>query len=98
MNMSGMNPVKPIIFFLSLIISGLFFSDTSIAKPEDVTGASQKWAVVNGFRSAHFGMIEFDVKQAIKDDFGIEKNQVSRKVHPSEKTITLGIEVEKLLP
>ena len=96
--MLGMNPVKPIIFFLSLIISGLFFVGISIAKPDDVTSASQKWAVVNGFRSAHFGMTEFDIKKAIKDDFGIGKQQVSRKVHPNEKTVTLGIEVNKLLP
>ncbi len=98
MIMLGMNPVKPIIFFLSLIISGLFFARISIAKPDDVTSASQKWAVVNGFRSAHFGMTEFDIKKAIKDDFGIGKQQISRKVHPNEKTVTLGIEVNKLLP
>jgi len=98
MDMLAMNPIKPIVFFLCLMISGLFFSGTGLAKPDDGTGASQKWAVVNGFRSAQFGMIEFDVKQAIKNDFGIEKNQISRKVHPNEKTVTLGIEVEKLLP
>ena len=98
MIMLGMNPVKPIIFFLSLIISGLFFVGISIAKPDDVTSTSQKWAVVNGFRSAHFGMTEFDIKKAIKDDFGIGKQQISRKVHPNEKTVTLGIEVNKLLP
>ena len=98
MIMLGMNPVKPVIFFLSLIISGLFFAGISIAKPDDVTSASQKWAVVNGFRSAHFGMTEFDIKKAIKDDFGIGKQQISRKVHPNEKTVTLGIEVNKLLP
>ena len=96
--MLGINPVKSIIFFLFLIISGLFFFGISIAKPDDVTSASQKWAVVNGFRSAHFGMTEFDIKQAIKDDFGIGKQQISRKVHPNEKTVTLGIEVNKLLP
>lgn len=92
-----MNPVKPIVIFLSLMISGLFFAGTSLAKPDD-GGASQKWAVVNGFRSAQFGMNERDVLKAIKDDFGIGKKQISRKVHPNEKTVTLGIEVEKLLP
>ena len=96
--MLSMNPIKLIIFFLCLIMSGLFFDGTLIAKADDGTGASQKWAIVNGFRSAHFGMTEFDLKQAIKDDFGIEKHQISRNVHPNEKTVTLGIEVEKLLP
>ena len=36
--------------------------------------------------------------KAIKKDFGIGKNQVSRKTHPNEKTVTLGIQVDKLLP
>ena len=80
------------------MVSGLFFTGTSIAKPDDGASASQKWAVVNGFRSAHFGMTERDVLRAIKNDFGIGKKQVSRKVHPNEKTVTLGIQVNKLLP
>lgn len=93
-----MNPVKPIVIFLSLLMSGLFFAGTSLAKPDDGTSASQKWAVVNGFRSAQFGMTERDVIKAIKKDFGVGKNQISRKVHPNEKTVTLGIEVNRLLP
>ena len=67
--MLGMSPVKQIIFFLSLIISGLLFAGTSIANPDDVTGASQKWAVVNGFRSAHFGMTEFNVTVITNNEF-----------------------------
>ena len=98
MNMSGINPKKLIVFFLSLVISGLFFSGISFAKPDDANSTSQKWAVVSGFRSAHFGFTERNVLKAIKDDFGIEESQISRKVHPNEKTITLGIKVEKLLP
>ena len=96
--MFGINPVKPIVIFLSLMMSGLFFAGSSFAKPDDGASASQKWAVVNGFRSAQFGMTERDVVKAIKDDFGIGKKQVSRKVHPNEKTVTLGVEVKRLLP
>ena len=96
--MPGVNPVKPIVIFLSLMACGLFFSGTSFAKSDDAISASQKWAVVNGFRSANFGMKERDVLKAIKKDFGIGKNQVSRKTHPNEKTVTLGIQVDKLLP
>ena len=69
-----------------------------MAKPESGAGTSQKWAVVNGFRSAQFGMNERDILKAIRNDFGLEKKQVSRQVHPNEKTITLGINVPKLLP
>ena len=68
--MPGMKPVKPVLFFLSLMMSGLFFTGISFAKPDDGTSASQKWAVVNGFRSAQFGMTERDVIRAIKKDFG----------------------------
>ena len=96
--MLGFKPVKLMVVFLSLILSGVFFTGTVLAKPDKGTGTSQKWAVVNGFRSAQFGMKEKDVIKAIKNDFGIGKKQVSRKVHPNEKTVTLGIKVKKLLP
>ena len=96
--MLGLKPVKLMVVFLSLILTGVFFTGIVLAKPDAGTGASQKWAVVNGFRSAQFGMKEKDVIKAIKNDFGIGKNQVSRKVHPNEKTVTLGIKVKKLLP
>ena len=96
--MFGFKPVKLMVVFLSLILSGIFITGTVLAKPDEGTGTSQKWAVVNGFRSAQFGMKERNVIKAIKNDFGIGKNQVSRKVHPNEKTVTLGIKVKKLLP
>ena len=67
---------------------GLFFFGTSFAKSDAGPSTSQKWAVVNGFRSANFGMKERDVLKAIKKDFGIGKKQVSRKTHPNEKTLT----------
>ena len=96
--MHGMNSFKSIILILSLIFSGVFFIGTGLAKPESGVGTSQKWAVVNGFRSSQFGMNERDVIKAIKSDFGIAKKQISRKVHPNEKTISLEIKVSKLLP
>ena len=96
--MHGMNSFKSIILILSLIFSGVFFMGTGLAKPESGVGTSQKWAVVNGFRSSQFGMNERDVIKAIKSDFGIAKKQISRKVHPNEKTITLGINVPRILP
>jgi hypothetical protein len=90
--------LKPIVFFLSLLFSGVFFAGIALAKPESGAGTSQKWAVVNGFRSAQFGMNERDLKKSIKNDFGKGKSQISRQVHPNEKTITLGITVDRLLP
>ena len=98
MKMPRVNKMKPIVILLSLMAGGLFFTGTSFAKSDDGTSTSQKWAVVNGFRTATFGMKERDVLKAIKKDFGIGKKQVSRKTHPNEKTVTLGIQVDKLLP
>ena len=92
------NSLKPIVIFLYLLFSGVIFVGTGLAKPDSGAGTSQKWAVVNGFRSAQFGMNERDLIKAIRNDFGIGKNQISRQIHPNEKTITLGISVSKLLP
>ena len=96
--MFKLNPFKIIAFILFSMISGLFFATTALAKPDSGAGTSQKWAVMKGFRSAHFGMSERDVLKAIKTDFKVGKKKVSRLVHPNEKTITLGISVPKLLP
>jgi len=96
--MPGMNPVKPIVLFLFLIFSAVLFAGTGLAKSESGAGTSQKWAVVSGFRSAQFGMNERDIFKAIRNEFGLEKKQVSRQVHPNEKTISLEIKVSKLLP
>ena len=96
--MLGMNPVKPIALFLFLIFSAVLFAGTGLAKSESGAGTSQKWAVVSGFRSAQFGMNERDILKAIKSDFGLGEKQVSRQVHPNEKTISLEIKVSKLLP
>ena len=96
--MFGLNPLRVTIYFLSIMISGLFFTNISLAKPDSGVGTSQKWAVMNGFRSAHFGMKEKGVIKAINSDFSVDKKKISRVVHPIEKTITLGISVSKLIP
>lgn len=80
------------IFLLVVLLSG-----AAQAKTGD-QGASQKKANIEGFRSAQFGMNERDVMKAISKDFRVSKNKVSRFVHPNEKTVSLGIDVEKLLP
>ncbi len=67
-------------------------SDTAQTQP------AKEWAVVDGFRSASFGMSEKDVLKAISKDFGIAKNKVERLVHPTEKTTNLAITVSNLLP
>ena len=60
--------------------------------------SSKNTAKVEGFRSARFGMTEKEVHRAIYKDFRISKKNVERQVHPTEKTVNLGILVEDLLP
>jgi hypothetical protein len=58
----------------------------------------KKWANVEGFRSARFGMDEEGVLRAILMDFHVPGSEVVRKVHHVEKTIRLAIKVSELLP
>ena len=82
----------------ALILFGMVvFSTISGAAKNPDTGASQEWAAIDGFRSARFGYKENDVLRAIKKDFSINKNGVSRVVNQQEKTVTLGIDVKDLL-
>ncbi|NIQ00279.1 MAG: hypothetical protein GWM98_07435, partial [Nitrospinaceae bacterium] len=59
--------------------------------------AKARWAQVDGFRSARFGMREKEVYRAIFKDFRIPRRKVTRQVHPVEKTTRLGITVPELL-
>ena len=83
--------------FVFIFICYLLLSGMVQAKPND-GGKLQKQARIDGFRSAQFGMNERDVIKAIYKDFKINRKKISRFVHPSEKTVNIGITVEKLLP
>lgn len=85
---------QPFLFFFIVFV---LLSGVVQAKPDD-GGTLQKQARIDGFRSAQFGMNERDVLKAIYKDFKINRKQVSRFTHPSEKTVSLGIDVDKLLP
>jgi hypothetical protein len=58
----------------------------------------QQAPVIDGFRSAKFGMDEKAVKAAIKSDFNLEGKAVRSEVNPLEKTTALVIEVPDLEP
>ncbi|MBC8287480.1 MAG: hypothetical protein H8E42_08405 [Nitrospinae bacterium] len=83
--------------FLFLFVYFVLLSGMVQAKTDD-GGNSQKQAEIEGFRSAQFGMNERDVMKAIFKDFKTKRRQVSRFEHPTEKTVSLGIDVDKLLP
>ena len=83
--------------FLFIFIYFALLSGVVHAKNDD-GGTKQKQAEIDGFRSAKFGVNERDVMKAIFRDFKINRKKVSRVEHPIEKTVSLGVNVEKLLP
>ena len=95
--MFKINSMKQVVLFALIIFCVVLFSTIAGAAKNPDTGASQEWAAIDGFRSARFGYKESDVLRAIKKDFRINKNGVSRVVNQQEKTVTLGIDVKDLL-
>ena len=55
-------------------------------------------AEIAGFRSARFGMTENEVLAAIAEDFGVAAADVARETNRLERTQSLVVEVEDLLP
>jgi len=97
MQMLKINSMKQVVLFALIIFCVVLFSTMAGAAKAPDKGASQEWAVIDGFRSAKFGYKEGDVLRAIKKDFKINENGVSRLINQQEKTVTLGIDVEDLL-
>lgn len=62
------------------------------------TAAAQSTASIEGFRSARFGMTENKVYKALKKDFGIAKDAVTRTQNSIEKTISLVITINDIIP
>ena len=55
-------------------------------------------AVIDGFRSAKFGMGRAEVTKAIFKDFGIASGKVTVLNHPTENTQSLAVTVNQMLP
>ena len=53
---------------------------------------------VEGFRTAKFGMTEAEVKRAIQVDFNIKEASIARSVDPVDRTPTLTITTNDILP
>jgi hypothetical protein len=58
---------------------------------------TKKWAVINGFRSARFGMTEKEVLQAIATDFKISKRKVEKKLLNEGKMTALIVHVPQIM-
>jgi hypothetical protein len=55
-------------------------------------------AAIDGFRHAHFGMSENEVRHAMRKDFPAAVPRLKTGTHPSEKTTVLSLTVPELLP
>jgi hypothetical protein len=66
--------------------------------PTDHPAASESPATIDGFREAHFGMTEDQVREAIKKDFPAVAAKLKVTTHPSDKTAVLSVVVPDLLP
>jgi hypothetical protein len=97
MEISNDNFLKKIKLFFLLFLFSFFFSIIAEAAKIPNTSVSQEWATIDGFRSAKFGSSESSVLKAVKKDFKVKRNSISRVVNPSEKTVTLGIDVNDLI-
>ena len=85
--------------FFEGILSRFRPGSKSDSKPEEAKIKNTKpWANIAGFRSAKFGMKMKEVKKAIYQDFGIPDGEITTVNHPTERTESLAVAVEKLLP
>jgi len=74
--------------------------DGADASSVSLTGQAveKKAGNIEGFRSAKFGMTEKQVRKAIVQDFEVNKADISKDVHPLERTTILLVPVTDLLP
>jgi hypothetical protein len=85
--------------FFEGILSRFRPGSKSDSRPEEVKIKNTKpWANIGGFRSAKFGMKMKEVKKAIYQDFEIPDGEITTVNHPTERTESLAVAVEKLLP
>jgi len=69
------------------------------AAPADAATADDRTkAIVEGFRTARFGMNEADVRAAISKDFGFKPDAIKTQDNPAELTHSLLVTVPDLLP
>ena len=82
--------------FLFLLITGLM-AGPAFAKAVE-TSDEEGVAIVEGFRSAQFGMTEAEVIAAINTDFNLSESEIQHHQNAAEKTNGLSITVPDILP
>jgi hypothetical protein len=98
MNIYKFNCLVLSIFLLNFVTIGFAAElKPTISNSEAKALIKKKWATIEGFRSAKFGMKEKKVFNAISKDFQRSRKQVKRHVHPIQKTTALIIRDSKLM-
>lgn len=81
------------------MLIGLVGLSTSATGAAEATPAEQPAAaVVNGFRSASFGMTEAQVIAAIQKDFKVNRPDIAVEQNKIERTTSISVTVPDLLP
>jgi len=100
--------VRGILILLSLLALAVAPAGPAAAAPDQPSAARQPAAAqpseqdtehvqVEGFRSAHWGMTEAQVKAAIQKDFNIPVDKEQAEENPSERTTVLSVTANELL-
>jgi hypothetical protein len=91
-------PMATLIFIFPVFFSGSLAEAKTSSKNSPATTpiAKKKWAVIDGFRSAKFGMDVNRVKKAIAKDFKISSRKIKLSKHATQKTVNLAITVPEL--
>ena len=89
-----------LIAFFGLFISGagMFSADSGELATDKNVKNTEPLAEIEGFRSAKFKMSMDQVKQAIYQDFKLGDDKIDTIKHPTEKTNSLAVTVENILP
>jgi hypothetical protein len=68
------------------------------AAPPPAEAQPKPAARIEGFREAHFGMTEAELRRAIRKDFPQAVGRLRVAIHPTEKTTILSLTASNLLP
>lgn len=107
--MFATRPIRPVVVFTLAFLAGAIASDASaqarrdaatqsVPAPAGAANVVPQVADVNGFRSAHFGMSEAQVRAAIMKDFNVKADAISADTNRNEQTRVLQVKVPDVLP
>ena len=85
------------IFLFTFSTKGIAESQAPLKNPKvEAQLSEKKWKIIDGFRSAKFGMDEKQVLRAIRKDFKVTKKNVKQKIS-IQKSKILTITIPKLM-